>query len=139
MSTRYERMLNAIANGEKITEEPICRREVFLKAYANKEGAANLPKPICREEEFYLSLIKGEKITTEPICKKEEYLKALANNEPIPASCGTSCMEGKLFRKILGEENPDEPTTNLNFVSGGTFYIREAYSATQTADAITLR
>lgn len=57
MSTRYERMLEAIANGEKITDEPICRREMFLKALANNEGASNLPDPICREEEFYKSII----------------------------------------------------------------------------------
>lgn len=127
MSTRYERMLEAISKGEKITDEPICRREMFLKALANKEGVSNLPEPICREEEFYRSIIKGEKITVEPICKKEEYLKAIANNEPLPESSGSSCREEKMFRKVCtsgnvgggGGSTPTEPTTySVTFGAG---------------------
>ena len=140
MVSRYERMLNAIANGEQITEEPTCRIEIFLKALANKEDPSKLPEPRSREEKYWLSIIKGEQITSKPISKKEEYLKAIANNEPIPSGSGTFARVEPLFRKILGETGgSDEPTTNLNYVSGGTFYIREAYSATQSADTITLR
>ena len=141
MSTRYERMLDAIANGLRITDEPTCRIERFLKALANKEDPSTLPEPICREEKYWLSIIKGERITDEPTCKKEEYLKALANNEPIPS--GSGAREESLFKKIInnagGSDNPDQPVTNLNYVSGGMLYLREAYSAAQTADAITLR
>ena len=137
MSSRSERMLNAIANGEKITATPMCRKEMFLKAYANKEGTANLPEPRCREEQFYLAIIKGEPITLEPRCKKEQYLKAIANNEPIPESCGISSREEELFRKIIEEAGSNTP--NLNYITNGVFYIREAYSATQLADVITLR
>lgn len=45
-----EKMLTAIVEGNPVTDEPICRREQFLKAIANNEGAGNLPDPICREE-----------------------------------------------------------------------------------------
>ena len=48
--SRVEDMLTAIADGNPITDEPICRREQFLQAIANNDGSANLPDPICREE-----------------------------------------------------------------------------------------
>lgn len=136
MSTRYERMLEAIAKGEKITDEPICRREMFLKALANNEGASNLPDPICREEEFYKSIIKGEKITVEPICKKEEYLKAIANNEPLPESSGSSCAEEKMFRKVCTSGNvggggtPTEPTTYTVTFGAGVKVLNGSTSIT---------
>lgn len=143
MSSRYERMLEAIANGEQITEEPICRREVFLKALANKEGTSNLPEPICREEEFYRAIIAGEQITEEPICKREEYLKAMANGESLPESSGLNCKEEKLLRNVCtsgagGGGSGGGGYTSVNYVSNGIFYIRDAYSAT-LADALILR
>ena len=150
MSTRYERMLEAIANGQPITDEPTCRVEKFLKALANKEDPSTLPDPICREEKYWLSIIKGEKITDTPTCKKEEYLKAIANNESLPSDSGSYAREMFILKKLVGNTGggssepdtpvtPDEPIVNLNYVENNIFYIREAYSATQTADAITLR
>lgn len=144
MSTRYERMLEAIANGETITEEPICRREMFLKALANNEGVSNLPEPICREEEFYSSIIKGETITVEPICKREEYLKAMANKESLPESSNPNCKEQALLErvctKVTGEDSgASGSTVRLNYVLNNILYIREKYSATQSAEALTLR
>ena len=58
MSSRYEKMLTSIANGDPITDEPICRREEFLQAIANGD-ASNLPTPICREEELLLHIAEN--------------------------------------------------------------------------------
>lgn len=126
MSTRYERMLEAIANGEQITDEPICRREMFLKALANNEGASNLPDPICREEEFYKAIIQGETITAEPICKREEYLKAIANKEDLPECSNLNCREQALLSKVCikttggGGSTPSETTYTVTFGTGVT-------------------
>ena len=49
MSSRYEEMLTAIADGATIDEKCICRRETFLRAIANGD-TSDLPEPICREE-----------------------------------------------------------------------------------------
>ena len=136
MKSRYEQMLEAIANGEKITSEPTSRLEAFLKAFANKEGVSDLPEPTCREEEGWLSIIKGEPITTIPQCKREVFLKAIANKEPIPEESGFA-LEEKLFQKII--ENQDVNVVNLNYVSDGIFYLREAFSAAQTVETLRLR
>ena len=100
MKARYEEMLEAIANGLPITIEPTCRLERFLKAYANKEDVSVLPEPICREEEYWLSLIKGETIFSTPQCKREEYIKAIANKETMPDT-PIFGREELLFRQIL--------------------------------------
>lgn len=143
MSTRYERMLEAISKGEKITDEPICRREMFLKALANKEGVSNLPEPICREEEFYRSIIKGEKITVEPICKKEEYLKAIANNEPLPESSGSSCREETMFRRVCTSGTVGGGSTSYSVTFGAGVKVLNGStsitSGTKVASGTTLK
>ena len=143
MNSRYATMLRAIAKGEPILDEPTCRIERFLKVFANKEDPSSLPEPIHREEKYWLAIIKGETINDEPTCKREEYLKALANNEALPHTSETFAKEAIIFKQLIeeagGSDEPKPPVTNLNYVSGGMLYLREAYSATQTADAITLR
>lgn len=149
MSSRYEQMLNAIANGEKITVEPMSRLEKYLKAYANGEDVTKLPAPQCREEQCWLSIINGETITAEPQSKREKFLKAIANDEPIPENSGFG-KEEQLFIKIAegssGPGTPDIPDIpddpeiiNLNFILDGILHIRESYSAAQTAESLTLR
>lgn len=150
MKTRYEQMLESIANGEPITSEPISRLERFLKAYANNESVSDLPEPTCREEDCWLSIIKGEPITSTPHCKREQCLKAIANNEPIPEGSNFG-REVQLFKKIkentgggtdgpVGPSDPDDPTVvDLNYVTNGMFYIRTAHSTIQNGELLILR
>lgn len=151
MGSRYSRMLDAIAKGEQITDEPQCRIEIFLKALANKEGVSDLPTPLCREEEYYRSIIAGEQITAEPTCKREIILKAIANNESLPEDLITNSREAILLKKVHetgvsgggnggGDtgEGGDSSYTSVNYVSNGIFYIRDAFSAT-LAEALILR
>ena len=136
MKSRYETILESIANGEKTTITPTCRLEMFMKAYCNNEGAAELPEPRCREEEFWLSIIKCGSIEKSPLCKREVYLKAIANKETLQLCSMTNCKEEKLFRIILEKVCSND---SLNYVSNGTLYIREVYSSTQTDELLTLR
>ena len=144
MGSRYSKMLDAIAKGEQITDEPQSRIEIFLKALANKEGVSNLPAPLCREEEYYRSIIAGEQITAEPTCRREILLKAIANNESLPEDFVTISRESQMLTKVHevvingGGVGGDSGCSSNNRVTDGIFYIRDAFSAT-IADALILR
>lgn len=51
-------MLTALIQGDPITDEPICRREQYLKALANNEGVSAVPEPRCREEVLLQRLVE---------------------------------------------------------------------------------
>lgn len=80
--SRSEEMAAAILNGEIVINDPLCRKEQFLKAIANGEGTDNLPEPNCRKEQLLYQIAEkglsggGEDLTVE-LTEQETLLNEL--------------------------------------------------------------